>query len=69
RYSLIVNAEGDTDELYDLDADPREITNIIADSGEIVAKLMNCIGSMYFTTPKEVRGVQGAMEVSGTALE
>ncbi|MHC4563578.1 MAG: sulfatase, partial [Planctomycetota bacterium] len=38
RYSLIVNAEGDTDELYDLDADPREITNIIADSGEIVAK-------------------------------
>ncbi|KKO03463.1 hypothetical protein LCGC14_0093870 [marine sediment metagenome] len=69
RYSLIVNAEGDTDELYDLDADPRETTNIISGSADIVAELMRGIGSMFFKQKSQVRGVQGSMEVAGTSLE
>jgi len=69
RYSLIVGAEGDTDELYDLEADPRETKNIIAGSEEIVSELTGAVGSVYFGEKRPVRGVQGTMEVAHTPLE
>ncbi len=69
QFSLFLNPESDTDELYDLKADARETTNIIADHGEVVDELMSRIGSAYFTKARPARGVQGDMEVAGTSLE
>ena len=69
RYSLFLGADGDTDELFDLQADPCEQTNIIAESGDIATDLVSRIGSAYFQAAKSaVRGVQGSMEVADTSL-
>ncbi len=68
-HSLILGAEGDTDELYDLDADPRERKNIISDSGNLAGDMASLVGTVYLGKKAHPRGVQGKMEVAGTALE
>ena len=68
RHSLFLGAEGDTDELYDLDADPRERTNIIGQAGDVAAEMVKLISPIYLGQARAARGVQGTMEVAHTSL-
>jgi len=69
QHSLFLGAEGDTDELYDLQADPRERSNIIAEAGDVAAEMVKLIPSIYLGQARAPRGVQGTMEVAHTSLE
>jgi arylsulfatase A-like enzyme len=69
QHSLFLGAEGDTDELYDLQADPRERTNIIAEAGDVAAEMVKLISPIYLGQRRTARGVQGTMEVAHTSLE
>ncbi len=69
QHSLFLGAEGDTDELYDLQADPRERTNIIGKCPQIAADMVKLISPIYLGQTDIHRGVQGTMEVAGTSLE
>ncbi len=78
RWSLIVRPADEMDELYDLEKDPKEQTNLIAHRGDVVADLRDRYGAIYFQMgrPGEARnhgqvsegenvlGVQGAYEMS-----
>jgi len=69
QHSLFLGAEGDTDELYDLHADPRERTNIIGHAGDLAAKMVKLISPIYLGQRTQPRGVQGSMEVADTSLD
>ena len=69
QHSLFLGAAGDTDELYDLQADPRERTNIIADADDVATEMVKLISPIYLGQRRTPRGVQGTMEVAHTSLE
>jgi arylsulfatase A-like enzyme len=72
RWSLILRPEGEPDELYDLDADPRERTNLIDAHHELAGRLAARFGPAYFRRQgpiETVKGVQGAYEVASGTVE
>ena len=68
RHSYVVRPAGQRDELYDLQEDPREQTNLIDDAKDIAEGLLAEIGSAYFGRQRKRRGVQGSFEVADTSL-
>jgi arylsulfatase A-like enzyme len=76
NWSLILRPDGEPDELYDLDADPRERQNLIDDRHEVATRLARAFGPGYFRrqgpaggTVALIKGVQGAYEVASGAVE
>jgi arylsulfatase A-like enzyme len=72
RWSLILRPEGEPDELYDLDADPRERKNVIDEHHRVAARLAAAFGPSYFRRQARVtsiKGVQGAYEVASGMVE
>jgi len=68
RYSYVVRPAGQKDELYDLQADPRERNNLIDESPEAAGEMLDKVGTVYFGSGPKPRGVQGGFEVADTAL-
>ena len=68
RYSYVVRPEGEPDELYDLEADPRERNNIVDKAPDMAESLLNEFGAIYFGKRPKPRGVQGSFEVADTSL-
>ncbi|MCY3020487.1 MAG: sulfatase-like hydrolase/transferase [Planctomycetota bacterium] len=66
RYSYVMRPAGQTDELYDLQADPRERVNLIAKAPEIARRLQGQVGTVFLSARSKPRGVQGSMEVAHT---
>ena len=72
QWSLILRPEGEPDELYDLDADPRERDNLIDAQHDVAARLLARFGPTYFRRQRpllQIKGVQGAYEVASGAVE
>jgi arylsulfatase A-like enzyme len=72
NWSLILRPEGEPDELYDLDADPSERTNLIDAHHQVAARLAGRFGPTYFRRQERlqtVKGVQGAYEVASGSVE
>ena len=68
QYSYVVRPAGEPDELYDLQADPRERSNVIDQNKDVAEALLTQFGSIYFSRLAKPRGVQGSFEVADTAL-
>jgi hypothetical protein len=63
--------EGEPDELYNLDKDPREKNNLIDKYPEEALRLSSIFGS-YFRNRRArriVKGVQGKYEMSSSSVE
>ena len=76
KWSLIVRPEGEQDELYDLEADPRERNNLILEHAEQAERLRSEFGAIYFGRGGALRrgghafkGVQGKYEVASGAID
>ena len=76
KWSLIVRPAGEQDELYDLENDRRETTNVIENHPEVAERLRGAFGAIYFgrTGPGvegqyEFKGVQGAYEMASRVVE
>jgi len=71
RWSLILRPEGEADELYDLQSDPREQRNLIDVFPQEAARLSSQFGSVYFRGARrsEVKGIQGRYELSSARLD
>lgn len=71
HWSYIQRPEGEPDELYNLDKDPREKNNLIDKYPEEALRLSSMFGS-YFrnrSSSKIVKGVQGKYEMSSGSVE
>lgn len=73
-WSYIQRPEGESDELYDLNADPHERTNLIEQYPEEARRLSGAFGT-YFrlrvqrgTSRSEVKGIQGKYELASGAV-
>src|SRR5690606_18019518 len=55
KWKYIAEMRGDSKELYDLDADPREQTNLVNAHPEMVAEYDSLLPVWYLTTDKEYR--------------
>ena len=68
RWSLIERPAGQPDELYDLEADPRERRNLIDQHPEEAMRLAGQFGRIYRKEERRrIRGLQGEYELaSGT---
>ena len=76
KWSLIVRPAGEQDELYDLENDRRETTNVIEDHPDEAERLRGAFGAIYFgrTGPSlegqhEFKGVQGAYEMASGVVD
>ena len=69
RYSYVTRPGDQSDELYDLLADPRETKNLIDEKRDVAEDLRRQVGTIYFNQEVSHRGVQGAFEVADTSLE
>jgi arylsulfatase A-like enzyme len=71
RHSLILRPEGQTDELYDLGADPRERVNLIDDRHDTAVELARRFPRAFFRhggRAAQLHGVQGKYEVLAGTL-
>ena len=70
RWSYIQRPEGEPDELYDLQDDPRETRNLIDEHPEEAVRLSGLFGP-YFRPqlPSVVKGIQGTYEMASSAIE
>ena len=68
RNSYVMRPAGQKDELYDLQADPRERNDLIDADKPTAKRLLEAIGSVYLPASTKVRGVQGTMEVANTPV-
>lgn len=65
RWSFIHRPEGQIDELYDLENDPKETRNLIDEKSDIAVELASKYGKYFFReAPTLVKGVQGKYEIS-----
>ena len=72
RWSLILRPEGEPDELYDLESDPREIRNLIDEAHQEAERLAGLFGSPYFRPGRAtaaVKGIQGTYEVASGSVD
>ena len=70
RWSFIHRPEGETDELYDLQADPRERTNLVDEHPEEAQRLASHFGSYFYRfVPRHIKGIQGRYELASGATE
>jgi arylsulfatase A-like enzyme len=72
QWSLILRPDGEPDELYDLQADPRERTNLIDTHHDVAGRLAARFGPAYFRRQgpvASIKGVQGAYEVASGSVE
>ena len=71
RWSLILRPQGEPDELYDLQADPREQNNLIDQCHEEAVRLACQFGSVFFRPGRgsAVKGIQGTYEVASGSVE
>ncbi|MEA3406780.1 MAG: sulfatase [Chloroflexota bacterium] len=65
-WSYIRRPEGQPDELYNLQEDPKETTNLIDEHPEEAQRLAGMFGSLYAMKGAPVKGIQGKYEVSHT---
>jgi arylsulfatase A-like enzyme len=68
RYSYVFRPSGQKDELYDVQADPREENNLIDEKPEVAQHLLEEFGATYFSAETRFQGVQGSSEVADTPL-
>jgi arylsulfatase A-like enzyme len=68
RYSYVLRPAGQQDELYDLQADPRERKNLIGEKADVAKALLAKIEAVYFGTETKPQGIQGTFEVADTSL-
>ena len=71
RHSLILRPEGQTDELYDLEADPRERANLIDERHEVAIGLAKRFPRAFYRhggRATQIHGVQGKYEVMAGTL-
>jgi hypothetical protein len=68
RYSYVMRPAGQSDELYDLQADPREHENLIGKAPQVAQRLQSQVGTVYLSARAKPRGVQGSMEVAHTPV-
>jgi arylsulfatase A-like enzyme len=68
-WSYIRRPEGQPDELYNLQEDPQERTNLIDRCPDEARRLAGLFGSLYFgkQKPASVKGLQGKYEVADSA--
>jgi arylsulfatase A-like enzyme len=71
RWSYIQRPEGEPDELYNLDEDPREKNNLIDKYPEEAIRLSSMFGSYFRNrkTKRIVKGVQGKYEMGSGSVE
>ncbi len=73
RHSLILRPKGEPDELYDLEADPRERNNLIDERHDVAVELARRFPRVFFRhggRAPQIQGVQGKYEVlAGTPME
>ena len=71
RWSLILRPEGEPDELYDLQSDPRERHNLIDTHPEEAQRLARAFGSVYFRSRRSsaIKGIQGKYEMASGSVE
>ncbi|OPZ89427.1 MAG: Arylsulfatase [candidate division TA06 bacterium ADurb.Bin417] len=67
KWSLVLRPEGQPDELYDLEKDPRETRNLIEAHRETALELKAHFGAAYTGASRPVKGLQGSFEVADTA--
>jgi hypothetical protein len=68
QYSYIFRPSGQKDELYDLQADPREKNDLIDERAEVAQELRAEFGATYFSAETQFQGVQGSSEIADTPL-
>jgi len=70
RWSFIHRPAGETDELYDLEADPREQRNLIDEHPQEAQRLASQFGAYFFRdAPRQIKGIQGQYELASGAVE
>ncbi len=69
-WSYVRRPDGEPDELYNLDEDPRETRNLVDDHPEEARRLASHFGPYFYRGPvREVKGVQGRYEMGSAAVE
>ncbi len=68
-WSYIRRPEGEPDELYNLQDDPKETVNLIDRYPQEAQRLAGMFGSLYALKGTPVKGVQGRYEVAHTGVE
>ena len=69
RLSYIERPSGQSDELYDLQADPAEHHNLIEAQREEAERLARAFGRIYRSRRGRARGIQGKYELSSSGLD
>ena len=65
-WSYILRPEGEPDELYNLEDDPKETANLIDTYPQEAQRLAGMFGSLYALKGAAVKGIQGKYEVAHT---
>ncbi|MEM2970077.1 MAG: sulfatase [Candidatus Bathyarchaeia archaeon] len=70
KWSYIQRPESEPDELYNLEADPKEKVNLIDKNPEEAQRLSTLFGQQYRrVSSKAIKGIQGLYELASSALE
>lgn len=68
-WSYIRRPEGEPDELYNLQEDPKELVNLIDQYPQEAQRLAGMFGTLYALQGAPVKGIQGKYEVAHTGAE
>jgi len=68
-WSYVRRPEGQPDELYNLDEDPRETRNLVDEHPEQARRLASAFGPYFYRAPvRAVKGVQGRYEMGSASV-
>ncbi len=68
-WSYVRRPEGQPDELFNLEEDPREKHNVIDEQAEEARRLASQFGPYFFQTPvREIKGLQGRYEMGSACV-